>query len=240
MNRDLFGNRAMDTLEAMLNTRTVDELAAQFHKAISQIGDFYCIAGIIKKFQPGGLRPTTSSYPTNWISHYLSRDYGRVDPVLRRAVTSPTGFGWHACDPVKKHEKALVTDMYDLGLQDGFVVPIHGPDASVFLVNFGQLARRMVSPRVQIALSMLTMQYYQHYRHLTTPPEPELPLLTQRECECLAWVANGKTTTVEVADHLMLNDNTVKFHLKNAQRKLGCTNRVTTVLKAISLGLIII
>lgn len=239
MNRDLFNSQAMDTLEAMLNTRTVDELADQFHKAVRQIGDFYCVAGIIRKFQPGGLRPTTSSYPTHWTSHYMGNNYGRVDPVLRRAVTSHTGFGWHACDPVQKQEKALVTDMHDLGMHDGFVMPIHGPDSSVFLVNFGQLARKMVSRRVQAALSMLTMQYYQHYHYLTAPPEAEIPLLTQRECECLSWVANGKTT-VDIADILTLNENTVKFHLKNAQRKLECTNRVTTVLKAISLGLIII
>ncbi|WP_182356199.1 helix-turn-helix transcriptional regulator [Komagataeibacter europaeus] len=239
MNRDLFNSRVMDTLDAMLNTRTVDELAAQFHKAVSQIGDFYCVAGVIKKFQPGGLRPTTSSYPVHWTTHYMNRSYGQVDPVLRRAMTSHAGFGWHACDPVQKQERALVTDMHDLGLQDGFVMPIHGPDSSVFVVNFGQLARKAISRRVQAALSMLTMQYYQHYHYLTTPPEPELPVLTQRECECLSWVANGKTT-VDISDILKLNENTVKFHLKNAQRKLDCTNRVTTVLKAISLGLIVI
>ncbi|GAO00942.1 N-acylhomoserine lactone-dependent regulatory protein [Komagataeibacter xylinus NBRC 13693] len=239
MNRDLFDSMAMDTLEAMLNTRTVDELAARFHEAVSLIGDFYCVAGIIKKFQPGGLRPTTSSYPTSWTRHYMGSEYGRVDPVLRRAMTSATGFGWHACDPVKQQEKALVTDMHDFGIHVGFIIPIHGPDGSVFLVNFGQLARKMVSPRMQVALTMLAMQCYQQYHRLTTAPEPQPPALTQRECECLSWVANGRTT-VEVADRLMLNENTVKFHLKNAQRKLDCTNRVTTVLKAISLGLIVI
>ena len=35
------------------------------------------------------------------------------------------------------------------------------------------------------------------------------------------------------------SENTVNFHLKNAMRKLGAKNRLSAVLKSLSLGLIV-
>ncbi|MCE2578715.1 LuxR C-terminal-related transcriptional regulator [Komagataeibacter sp. FNDCR1] len=53
----------------------------------------------------------------------------------------------------------------------------------------------------------------------------------------MTWVAHGKTSG-DIGDILMLNENTVNFHLKNAQRKLQCPNRISTVIRALALGLI--
>ncbi|AZV38955.1 transcriptional regulator [Komagataeibacter xylinus] len=237
MNRDLMDNSTLDTLEAMLRTRTIEELAQQFHKAVDAIGEFYCLLANVNKFQPGAIRPTLSSYPKEWTTHYIGNNYGQVDPLLPRAMQTTVGFEWNTCDAMmNKKEWALAADIYEIGVQDGFVLPIHGPGSSVFFASFGQAGRTMPL-RMQIALSMLTMQYHQRYQQLTAPQVIQPDILTARERECLAWVANGRTTS-EVAEILNVNDNTIKFHLKNAQRKLECTNRVTTVIKALSLGLI--
>ncbi|CAM3065538.1 LuxR family transcriptional regulator [Komagataeibacter xylinus NBRC 15237] len=61
--------------------------------------------------------------------------------------------------------------------------------------------------------------------------------MTERERECLLWVAQGKDTT-EIGAILSISDNTTKYHLKNVMHKLGCHNRVQAVVRAIQLGLI--
>ena len=50
------------------------------------------------------------------------------------------------------------------------------------------------------------------------------PHLTPREAECVAWVAAGKTDA-EIARLLKISARTSRFHVENARRKFGATNR---------------
>lgn len=68
------------------------------------------------------------------------------------------------------------------------------------------------------------------------PEESESEVyLTTRERECLELIAQGKTTD-EVALLLGRSPVTVRFHLGNAFRKLGATNRVGAIAQALRLG----
>lgn len=64
-----------------------------------------------------------------------------------------------------------------------------------------------------------------------------LPLLTTRETECLRWTAEGKTAW-EVGRILQISERTANWHLQAASRKLGCTNKIQAVVKAIRIGLL--
>lgn len=61
------------------------------------------------------------------------------------------------------------------------------------------------------------------------------PLLSRREVECLRWAAVGKTND-EIGIILSLSRATVRFHIRNASRKLNAVNRDQTVFKATQLG----
>jgi LuxR family quorum sensing-dependent transcriptional regulator len=67
-------------------------------------------------------------------------------------------------------------------------------------------------------------------------PANDLPPLTRRERDCLAFVADGHTD-VEVADLLGISEPTVRFHLNNARRKLGAVNRAQAVARFAIRGL---
>jgi DNA-binding CsgD family transcriptional regulator len=62
-------------------------------------------------------------------------------------------------------------------------------------------------------------------------------LLSEREKACLAWSARGKSSW-EIGRILSISENTVVFHIKNAMRKLGTSNRTLAAVKALQLGLI--
>lgn len=64
-------------------------------------------------------------------------------------------------------------------------------------------------------------------------------VLTRKEIECLTWCKEGKTNW-EIGEILVISEKTVEFHLRNATRKLGATNRISAVIAGIKIGLIVL
>lgn len=64
-----------------------------------------------------------------------------------------------------------------------------------------------------------------------------LPPLTNRERDCVAWAAEGKTEW-ETAAILGIAPKTVESHLIAARRKLNAANKVHLIAKALRLGII--
>ncbi|WP_186210102.1 autoinducer binding domain-containing protein [Burkholderia gladioli] len=61
--------------------------------------------------------------------------------------------------------------------------------------------------------------------------------LTRREREVLSWTSEGRTAS-EIGEQLNISERTVTFHINNILAKLGATNKVQAVVKAIGMGLI--
>jgi DNA-binding NarL/FixJ family response regulator len=61
--------------------------------------------------------------------------------------------------------------------------------------------------------------------------------LTQREIEVLELLAEGLPNKA-IADRLGISDQTVKFHVASIMGKLGASNRVETVRRAVRRGLL--
>ena len=73
----------------------------------------------------------------------------------------------------------------------------------------------------------------------TAPAAPSPGVtLTDRECEVLNLLVQGVTTNRELAEHLVVSENTVKYHLRNILEKLHVQNRAQVVAYAARLGLI--
>jgi len=74
------------------------------------------------------------------------------------------------------------------------------------------------------------------YRRLRDAPEPDAPILTDRETEVLRLVARGLTAR-QIAHRLTLSHRTVENHVQNTLRKLQLHNRVELTRYAIEQGL---
>ncbi|PYI53110.1 response regulator [Paenibacillus flagellatus] len=66
--------------------------------------------------------------------------------------------------------------------------------------------------------------------------EPGIGALTPRERELVAWVASGDTNR-QIAERLVIAENTVKNHIKNILDKLNLENRVQLTAYAVRQGL---
>jgi len=74
------------------------------------------------------------------------------------------------------------------------------------------------------------------YRRLRDAPEPDAPILTDRETEVLRLVARGLTAR-QIAHRFTLSHRTVENHVQNTLRKLQLHNRVELTRYAIEQGL---
>jgi two-component system, NarL family, nitrate/nitrite response regulator NarL len=77
---------------------------------------------------------------------------------------------------------------------------------------------------------------FHRFRIGSTTDEPSPVSLTPRECEILARVASGETNK-QIAQRLVIAENTVKNHIKNLLEKLQLDNRVQLAAYAVRHGL---
>jgi DNA-binding NarL/FixJ family response regulator len=74
--------------------------------------------------------------------------------------------------------------------------------------------------------------------HVAPVPDEPFPSLTDREREVLDLLVQGVTSNRELAERLVVTENTVKYHLRNILDKLHVQNRAQVVAFAVRQGLI--
>lgn len=67
---------------------------------------------------------------------------------------------------------------------------------------------------------------------LAAKPGLTLKVLTDREREILAWIAEGKSDA-SIGQILCISSKTVNYHVENAKRKFAVATRIQAVIAAI-------
>lgn len=183
-----------------------------------------------------------SSYPNSWTSRYFDLHYEQLDPVVRRARLEHDVFSWGSGAPKPagtREQRKFFEEATSFGIESGITVPIRG--------GFGRMAAftlatddRAMRPEQLIAKSKDVVQLVGLYFHTHLAArlgagsgQPDADgVLTQRERQCLAWAARGKTVA-DTAILVGIAPRTVAFHLDNARRKLGATSIAQCVAEAL-------
>jgi LuxR family quorum-sensing system transcriptional regulator CciR len=126
------------------------------------------------------------------------------------------------------------------------LVPVHLPFGQIGAVSFTLRDKESDDLSEEFEahatpLGLLARQFIAGYARLRAEPRrlPPTSPLTKREVECLKWTAAGKTD-VEISMILALSRATVRFHLRNASRKLNAVNKSQVLFKAAQLGYVTI
>jgi LuxR family transcriptional regulator, activator of conjugal transfer of Ti plasmids len=102
--------------------------------------------------------------------------------------------------------------------------------------HYRQFVERAESFRHE--LHLIALYLHAHIQRWLLPGgQVEQPVLTEREIECIQWVARGKSAN-DIADILQIKPRTVTFHVENAKRKFGVASLPQAVAKAITQDLI--
>jgi DNA-binding NarL/FixJ family response regulator len=138
--------------------------------------------------------------------------------------------------------KVLVLTTFDL---DDYVYEALRSGASGFLLkdaSAGELAAavRLVAAGDALLSPGVTRRLIAEFARMGGPRSPRrehLKELTDRESEVLALVARGMSNT-EIADYLVVAEQTVKTHVSRILMKLGLRDRTQAVVLAYETGLV--
>jgi LuxR family transcriptional regulator, activator of conjugal transfer of Ti plasmids len=190
--------------------------------------DLSCFAYLSVPAQANGKPRLISTYPSAWTNYYLLRNYERLDPVVRRALTRPEPFEWgleNGSNGMSKAQLELFDEAARFGIRCGYTIPIHSGRGPIAAVTFAADHRHIkfgssIETHGRV-LQLMAMYFHVHARRIFIADRvvDGIPL-SPREFECLGWSARGKSAW-EIGQILGISRRTAAFHLDNAKLKLG-------------------
>jgi DNA-binding CsgD family transcriptional regulator len=233
-----------DLQELALQAKTPEDLNRLLARVTAVLEFEEFAHGGYEAGQPAALahQYVVTSYPVQWRELYVGRGYVEIDPVVSYCASNLLPATW---DRITRRERAqqkksreMMEEAARFGLKHGIAVPIHAGHANLALLSLSRDRPLEHDVHQRMLLAQAVLPYiYEASRRLFLSSEARLPAITQRERECLRWVADGKTTW-EISRILCISENTVLYHIKNAQEKLGACNRTHAVAKALRFELI--
>lgn len=177
--------------------------------------------------------------PKDWTDYYMDRGYLDHDPAFKKSINSILPFKWSdvtATPDLSLNERSVMLEAKDANLNNGVVVPIHGPNNYTGFVSFGGEVEKLdddTLPELQV------MAVYLHHRLREIvgdliPYTEQCSILTPREQECLKWISHGKSDW-EIGEILSVSQYTVRAHAEHIKQKFGVRTRVQAVVEAIRL-----
>lgn len=188
-------------------------------------------------------------WEAEFINDWIERRLHRVSPIgqVCRIATKPFAWGSAAlANSVAQSESAPRRGWHltpERGIHGGITVPLHLPLCRVGAVSWVSLDRSIDLQKTLERHGDLLRLAAAKFMDLVYESRVEAVIdvtrapLTEREVECLTWVALGKTD-IEIGLIINRSPSTARFHVEKAVEKLGASNRTQAVAVATQLGLI--
>lgn len=200
--------------------------------------DLSCFAYLALQCPPTREPLVISTYPTDWVAHYLRNHYESLDPVVLQVLQTPEPFRWGlglASKDLSSAQHRLFCEASSFGIRFGFTVPIHDGHGPIAALTFATDEKRPQFERCIDAharvLQLMALYFHAHVRRkLSNDRRVGEVLLSPREFECLEWASQGKSAW-EIGCILGISRNTVADYLENAKQKLGVRTVVQAVMR---------
>ncbi len=238
-------------VEQANRARSTAEVSRLFENALKTLGyDRFCYS-LITAHPSAGLNAghgVVRNYPEDWMSHYQSKQYEKLDPVPLHCLSTGKPFTWDSmmetCQ-LKAEQKEVMDEAREARLLDGIAIPIYGQNGELAGVGLASSAGGIKPDAVLLStVRLLSVEFHSVYTELEKKDfdNGEACMknvrLTDREREILSWAAEGKSDSV-ISDLIGVSHATVRFHLNNIYRKLNANERTLATVKAIRHGLIL-
>jgi LuxR family quorum sensing-dependent transcriptional regulator len=233
---EAFAQEAFQFIDELGRLTSVDDVVARTGNLLARFGfEFFAFTGL----EPAPDQTLedlllAGRFPDGFRERYTEHDYGRADPNVYRALCSSHPYRWTWSDYSEEDgPRALEVMQFfkDFHLNDGFIVPIHGPGGYEAGAAMAGEAVEM-APEAESSLYLMVLYVFERLREMAAIDALEPPKLSCREREVLAWTAQGKSAW-EIGEILCLAKRTVDEHAKTAMRKLGAATRTQAVVIAI-------
>jgi LuxR family quorum-sensing system transcriptional regulator CciR len=215
------------------NTTDLDDALRQ---ACDRIGcRFFALSHHIDFLTSPGTGLRIHNYPDEWADWFDSRRLGISDPVHRASQRTAAGFVWRDVPKfirLRPSDKAVLAKARRHGIGEGLTIPAHVPGDAHGSCSFAWASGQPANDDALTFAQSIGSFAFEAARRLHSPVAIERPKLTERQRECVLWVARGKTDW-EISQILGLRHLTVVEHLKNARDRYEATTRVTLTVRAL-------
>jgi DNA-binding CsgD family transcriptional regulator len=227
-------------LDALFAAQDWAELAASARRFLASLD----LDGFTKKMRiTDGLGRThihvVSTLPANLQDRFRNLDGTQADPIDMHVNHQTIPLAWEIENMCAQPGSSSYHELKRLGIRAGWSVATRG-EHSFSRVD---VYSRQTPDFSQVSLhsDLLLFSCYLNdaardlWRRLT--PKAKVPVLTEREQQCLRWSASGKTSD-EIGTILGISKNTVYFHLKRAASKFEVYGTRHAISRAMELRLI--
>lgn len=178
------------------------------------------------------------NYPDDWAEFYDENSLGPSDPVHRASHLTSMGFAWSQIPQMielSPRDQEILEHGRSRGIGDGFTIPAHVPGEANGSCSFANPAD-VPLPGDALPLAQLVGGYaFEAARRLwrvRETPRGEVPRLTDRQRDCIVWMARGKSDW-EIARILGIEHQTVVRHVKLARERYGVGKRTLLAIQAL-------
>lgn len=222
------------------------ELTQAVERIIRGFGfDYFRYTGNFLLDRQKSISKTFSNFPNKWIERYTTCEYEKVDPIFHYAIThvAPAIWSKFAREEVLSAEQIrYFTDARAHEIGGGVSYPVqmrNGDSAILSLAN--HIDRRDTEQIIARSLAegclTATLVHDSMRRIVDTERNVLQAPLTNRELECLRWIAIGKSNW-EIAAIFGISEHGAVYYVRKLLWKLGATNRHQAVERATACGLL--
>lgn len=185
------------------------------------------------------------TYSDDWVQRYINQDYARLDPVVLSCYRSFGPLNWKSLDWSRKPTRNFFEEARGNGVcSQGISIPIRGPAGqfAIFTVNHDSTDEVWSKFRSRSVQNLILAAHFTNEKAISMEAHPEatvLKTLSPRESDVLAHLASGRSRA-EIADRLEISEHTLRVYIESARNKLGASNTVHAVARALAQGQIVI
>jgi DNA-binding CsgD family transcriptional regulator len=233
-----------DYCDGLTNCATLDGVGNLFRGTVAKEGYASSACRVIV---PAGKAPQVRTlfrnWPEDWAKLTEERNFRIRNPVLAAAVRRMDPFTWVDINDKRKKpatEQEIWNTASEWGWINGFVVPVHGPGGYFSCVSMASKEPDLdLSAERRAYLYLIALLAHERCYALDEDSrrEDQSPALSERELECMRWVAAGKSDW-EIGMILTISSSTVRFHVDSARRKLDAMTRPQAVATLVARGLL--
>mgnify|MGYP003648630700 FL=1 len=227
---------------SLFDIETANDLKDALKQASQRMGfDHFALSLEARASDDADTEMLLHDYPDEWAKVYTSFDLAGRDPVRRACDQAFGGFTWEAIGqliPMTRGDRQMLAVGRECGIGDGFTIPRHLPGMARGTLTFVVAPDRCLPHRWLVVAEYLGTLALTSALKISDMARPvALPRLSDRQRECLLWVARGKTAA-ETAIILGISTETVIQHLKMARERYEVHCSQSLILAALFDGLI--
>lgn len=226
-------------LAALLKAGDWDSLRSRARGLLDALG----VDDFLLRLDRGSCAATSGSHlfgsvPTDVLSTFDRQMQDQDNFVCRHVRRSPLPIEWQVAQICAVNNGSACAALRAYGIGHGVSVGVRG-EHTLSRVDFYRSGQAPAFTATQLADLMLLASYLHEAGHMLWRQQDShpMPVLTEREHECLYWSAGGKTSK-ETAMILGISQHTVYFHLKNAASKFQVNSTRQAITQAIWRGLV--